>query len=125
MASFTFFRTVKDHKQKSVKIKIILTEKENDTFNAEAYDSEGRYFKSTMNKNYQRYRNIFLNFADKVIYDNFDGYLTVYLDGGGFCDFNGLSLIRTVSDIDEETDTLREKLVELENEKKLFTIMMS
>ena len=105
-------RNVKDDNNDNIDLKIIF---KNVNCNTEvsSFDTKNRYFYiEDINKSFEYYKNIELN---NIIYSNFEGQLTIYLEGGGFSDSYGLE---EQKDSLLHLQTINKKITETKNQLK-------
>ena len=87
-------RNIKDDNDDIIDLKIIFNKKSKIHRNIKAFDTKGRYFYVEYDcihmynyKEFEYYKKKELN---NIIYINFEGQITIYLEGGGFTDSYGL-----------------------------------
>ena len=120
----TIIKNIKDDNNDNIDLKIIFNEI-NDEFHQrkiKAFDTKGRYFYAEYAaynmdhcQEFEYYKNKVLNKELNIIFNNFEGRLTIFLDGGGFRDSFGL---------DEEIDsplnllTINKKIIKAKDQLK-------
>jgi len=121
----TIIKNIKDDNNDNIDLKIIFNEIDDEFHERKikAFDTKGRYFYAeyaAYNMDYcqefEYYKNKELNKQfNNIIFNNFEGRLTIFLDGGGFRDSFGL---------DEEIDsplnlhTINKKIIKAKDQLK-------
>jgi hypothetical protein len=117
-----------DDENDAIIINLTLILYDNNSWRAELRDSKKRFFVlETPNGKYNSYT--FEQYLDcaitnhlHIVYDYFEGYISVYLNGGGFCDqANCLSQVENNQNLfllDKKINNYKQMLLELEKCKE-------
>jgi hypothetical protein len=120
----TIIKNIKDDNNDNIDLKIIFNEIDDEFHQRKikAFDTKGRYFYAEYAaynmdhcQEFEYYKNKVLNKELNIIFNNFEGRLTIFLDGGGFRDSFGL---------DEEIDsplnllTINKKIIKAKDQLK-------
>lgn len=123
----TIIPNIKDENDDIVSIKIVfkkmIAENQQKFVSAEAFDSKGRYFYAKrLEKDYDYYFHKAEEWElDKITYIDFEGSLSIYLEGGGWGDYTGLDEFKDspfhLQSINNEIAEIKEKLKKLKKKK--------
>ncbi len=116
-------RNIKDDNDDIIDLKIIFSKKSETHRNIKAFDTKGRYFYVEYDciythecKEFEYYKNTELN---NIIYINFEGQITIYLEGGGFTDSYGLEKQK---DSPLNLESLNKKIIEAQIQLKIYVV---
>ena len=112
-------RNIKDDNNDIIDLKIIFSKKSKIHRNIKAFDTKGRYFYVEYDcihmynyKEFEYYKKKELN---NIIYSNYEGEITIFLEGGGFTDCDGLE---EQKDSPLHLESLNKKIIEAQFQLK-------